>query len=1306
MDRPSTSAIPSNSIAPRYLNDTASSVARLPTANSGMTRLGPITSSTTNNGNNNSGIKQQQTSIDSFSSSSSSSSSDLGAVRPRTQLVRRGGGGTGGDAPSSSINSSNAGGYSTNGGYAGMLSSSSSSSSSWSQTQKSRIYGESRGQGGAQHLSGYEDDAVGSRLVIPGLMIGSNNTNNDTGGGGGGSSYNNASVSYQGQLAGNLSRPSSFYGNVPGTANGTNGTSSRQLNSMGGRIIGGTESSTEWTNASSSNVLSDSSTIGNSNGNGGGGGGGGGYATSRNALSSRGPTRGGTGGYAELQQQQQRSAIRLSTASNTSSVSTSSDESFSNAGGGLSTRSTLQIANGQRVLPGMNNPNNSQFSDNNNSNLNGNTSSASFNSSSSRSLLSRSSVESSSSVAASGIGGPLKPISHQSLTPTSFVSNSDQGMAPSAQQHQSNNYAPPSSAYYVPGSAQGGNGSSSLGSWPFWNNGSGASSAGQIGNSSDYSSSDGQHISRGGARLGTSYGSTGGGLQQQPSISYGGNTARPLTTLPLDQSSSSLSRTLQQSRQQQLQQQQHQQQQYSVIPPATSSGVRGANSLSMAGRNGLYQGSVISGASGSVSGSFASSPYNQPVRGGFSGGGQQSSGHASPTSGGGGIMSSNSGSTVPSSRGGFGYNTGASLSMNPSSSNNNRGVSGGASLYNSSSQSMPSASSSSISANSSTSSSGISSPLSMQQQSVPQTAVASQRGSITMNSTSGTRQSAALSNSVNSNSSQQPNTSTSSSSSSAASGSSSSSSSLLSSSSFSSAPGGTSSSTSLSTPSSSSSSSSAASSQLPNKKASSTTSDSASTAIANATAAVAATAANAAMAAAMANSKGGSGNSSSQAGGANGVSGAGSNANTRNGPNGSEDVIILPHRLVTSVTQVSAVGAVSWRGRNPTVMKINQDAVVVAEHGPTNSLLVAVFDGHGVNGREVSAYFKERYPLALFTDKRFFAKLDSKKGLSRSPSPTHSKEGSTVDDDGASITSDSSPASGLYLSPQARSGKHAGGSTSPNSKKHAAGNSTGNNSNASSALCDVMADVLLSTELALIQSSGINCTLSGSTSVVVLIREGVLHIVNVGDSRGILAAAPQPTVPISSSAIAAASSAATQTGNPVPGLIPGQHLEAAEEANAQLSHPAVRIRVLTVDHKPDMPRERQRILTCGGRVLSTRVKGAPHLLGPPRVWLKNAPLPGLNMSRSLGDLIAKQAGVISTPHKAVHNISAFDRALILASDGLWDFVSNEETGSLALSTSDSWDASARLARLSRSRWLTRTGGADDTTVVVVRLGEV
>lgn len=47
---------------------------------------------------------------------------------------------------------------------------------------------------------------------------------------------------------------------------------------------------------------------------------------------------------------------------------------------------------------------------------------------------------------------------------------------------------------------------------------------------------------------------------------------------------------------------------------------------------------------------------------------------------------------------------------------------------------------------------------------------------------------------------------------------------------------------------------------------------------------------------------------------------------------------------------------------------------------------------------------------------------------------------------------------------------------------------------------------------------------------------------------------------------------------------------------------------------------------------------------------------------------------------------------------------NEEAAAVGISTSDTWEASTRLARLSRSRWLTRTGGADDTTVVVIRLG--
>lgn len=60
-------------------------------------------------------------------------------------------------------------------------------------------------------------------------------------------------------------------------------------------------------------------------------------------------------------------------------------------------------------------------------------------------------------------------------------------------------------------------------------------------------------------------------------------------------------------------------------------------------------------------------------------------------------------------------------------------------------------------------------------------------------------------------------------------------------------------------------------------------------------------------------------------------------------------------------------------------------------------------------------------------------------------------------------------------------------------------------------------------------------------------------------------------------------------------------------------------------------------------------------MGPPRVWLKNAPLPGLNMSRSMGDLVAKQAGVISAPYKTMHVLQPHDRCLVVASDGVSGF---------------------------------------------------
>lgn len=94
---------------------------------------------------------------------------------------------------------------------------------------------------------------------------------------------------------------------------------------------------------------------------------------------------------------------------------------------------------------------------------------------------------------------------------------------------------------------------------------------------------------------------------------------------------------------------------------------------------------------------------------------------------------------------------------------------------------------------------------------------------------------------------------------------------------------------------------------------------------------------------------------------------------------------------------------------------------------------------------------------------------------------------------------------------------------------------------------------------------------------------------------------------------------------------------------------------LTRDHKPTGTEERARILAAGGRVdrLSDS-RGQP--VGPARVWLGESWVPGLAMSRALGDIVAHSAGVSSHPDVSVMEVTPQDRFLILASDGVWEFM--------------------------------------------------
>lgn len=98
---------------------------------------------------------------------------------------------------------------------------------------------------------------------------------------------------------------------------------------------------------------------------------------------------------------------------------------------------------------------------------------------------------------------------------------------------------------------------------------------------------------------------------------------------------------------------------------------------------------------------------------------------------------------------------------------------------------------------------------------------------------------------------------------------------------------------------------------------------------------------------------------------------------------------------------------------------------------------------------------------------------------------------------------------------------------------------------------------------------------------------------------------------------------------------------------------------LTFDQKPDLPEELARITQFGGRV--EQIKSTQgHGIGPFRVWESNSNQPGLSVSRALGDFSCRKLGVISEPVCSAHSIIEQDYFIVIASDGIWDVMDNDD----------------------------------------------
>ncbi|KQK14931.1 probable protein phosphatase 2C 65 isoform X1 [Brachypodium distachyon] len=199
-------------------------------------------------------------------------------------------------------------------------------------------------------------------------------------------------------------------------------------------------------------------------------------------------------------------------------------------------------------------------------------------------------------------------------------------------------------------------------------------------------------------------------------------------------------------------------------------------------------------------------------------------------------------------------------------------------------------------------------------------------------------------------------------------------------------------------------------------------------------------------------------------------------------------------------------------------------------------------------------------------------------------------------------------------------------------------------------------------------AGGVDDSMSGTTAVAALVAGGALHVANVGDSRAVAGVWRDGRV-------------------------------AAEE--------------LSWDQTPFRADERARVKACGARVMSVeQVEGVrdPDAEGwladegdPPRVWARDGLYPGTAFTRSLGDLAAEGVGVIAEPEVKSVEITPAHLFFVVASDGVFEFLSSQEVVDMVAMHKDPRDACSAIAAESYKLWLEHENRTDDITIIIVHI---
>ena len=139
------------------------------------------------------------------------------------------------------------------------------------------------------------------------------------------------------------------------------------------------------------------------------------------------------------------------------------------------------------------------------------------------------------------------------------------------------------------------------------------------------------------------------------------------------------------------------------------------------------------------------------------------------------------------------------------------------------------------------------------------------------------------------------------------------------------------------------------------------------------------------------------------------------------------------------------------------------------------------------------------------------------------------------------------------------------------------------------------------------------------------------------------------------------------------------------------------------DHTPDIPQEYQRIINKGGRV-DKYMDEYGNRSGHNRIYKKDQKVPGIRVSRALGNFEAKKCGVISQPEIIEYKINFNTKYMVICSDGIWEFLTNEAVrnlGNFFYQTGDVGNFCSKLVKEACIGWGKFDIYRDDITVLCV-----